>query len=324
MSQPQSQFTRMLFESPLVKLAKFRASPTHPDFRDSGPTRQHCFVFPRTSVRIQHAGGKPFVANPNVVTLYNREQVYRRETVTSEGDRCDWFAVEPGVLAEVLSAHDPSVRDDPERPFRLPFVPGDPKAYLLQRLVVRHVTESERADPLFVEETVLQVLDQIAASAARFRGVAPRPDVKAGTMASEVVDAVLAILGQHFRDSLSLAELARRSGYSAFHLSRIFRQRSGLSLHAWQNRLRLLTALERAAEPGTDFGELALSLGYSSHSHFTAAFRSAFGITPSAFRAKATPERVREMASRCRGGCARRRRGPKPGTALPAVPGSGV
>jgi AraC family transcriptional regulator len=312
MSRPQSQFTRMLFESPLVKLAKFRASPSHAGFRDSGPTRQHCFVFPRTSVRIRHAGEKPFMANPNVITLYNQEQVYTRETVTSEGDRCDWFAVEPGVLAELMAAYDPAVGDDPEHPFRLPFVPGDPKTYLLQRLVVRHVTESERADPLFVEETVLHVLAQIAAGAARSRGVAPRSDVKAGTLAAEVVDAVLAILGQRFRESLSLAELARRSGYSAFHLSRIFRKRSGLSLHAWQSRLRLLTALERVAERGADVAEVALDLGYSSHSHFTAAFRAAFGITPSAFRTKATPERVREMAGRCRGGSARRGRGPTP------------
>lgn len=306
MSRLQSKFTRMLFESPLVKLAKFRALPTQPDFRDSGPTRQHCFVFPRTTVRIQHAGGKPFVAGPNVVTLYNAEQAYQRETVTHEGDRCDWFSVEPGVLAEVLAAYDPAVRDDPEHPFRLPFVPGDPKTYFLQRLVVRHVTEAEPVDPLFVEETILQVLDQVAASAARFQGMAPGPGVEAGAWASEVVDAMRGILARRFREPLSLAELARCSGYSVFHLSRIFRKRSGLTLHAWQSRLRLLTALERVAEPGTDLEQVALDLGYSSHSHFTTAFRSAFGVTPSAFRATATPGQVREMASRCQPGIARR------------------
>lgn len=296
MARPQSQFTRMLFESPLVKLAKFRATPTHPGFRDSGPTRQHCFVFPRTSVRIRHAGEKPFVASPNVVTLYNSGQVYEREMVTQEGDRCEWFTVEPEVLAEVLAAHDPSVREDPERPFRLPFVPGEPKTYLLQRLVVRHVTEAGRVDPLFVEETVLRVLDQVAASAARFQGMAPGPGPERGAGAAEVVDAMREILARRFREPLSLAELGRCSGYSVFHLSRVFREKSGVTLHAWQCRLRLLTALERVAEPGTELGEVAVELGYSSHSHLTAAFRSAFGVTPSAFRATATPGRVRELA----------------------------
>lgn len=313
MARPQSQFSRMLFESPLVKLAQFRAAPSHPGFRDSGPARQHCFVFPRTSVRIRHVGGKPFVASPNVVTLYNLGQVYEREDVTDEGDRCEWFSVEPGVLVEVMAAHDPSALDDPEHPFHLPFTPGDPKIYLLQRLVVRHVVESGRADPLFVEETVLRVLDRVAASAARFRGLAARPGPEASAGAMGVVDAMRVILARRFREPLSLAELGRRSGYSVFHLSRTFREKSGLTLHAWQSRLRLLTALERVAEPGTELAEVAIDLGYASHSHFTAAFRRAFGVTPSAFRATASPRRFRELASRLGAGGL----SPQEGTASP-------
>ena len=71
-----------------------------------------------------------------------------------------------------------------------------------------------------------------------------------------------------------------------------------LTLHAWQSRLRLLSGLERVAEPGIDLGEVANDLGYASHSHFTTAFRRAFGITPSAFRATASARRVRELADR--------------------------
>jgi AraC family transcriptional regulator len=136
--------------------------------------------------------------------------------------------------------------------------------------------------------------------------MAPKPSLEAGAPAAEVVDAMLAILARRFREPLSLDELGRCSGYSVFHLSRIFRERSGLTLHAWQNRLRLFTALERVAEPGTELGELAAELGYSSHSHLTASFRSAFGVTPSAFRATATPGRVREMAEALRKSAVRR------------------
>lgn len=298
MSRQHSQFSQMLFESPLVKLAKFRAAPSHPDFRDAGPVRLHCFAFPRTSVRIQHDGGRPFVASPNVVTLYNLGQAYLRDRVTDEGDRCEWFAVEPGVLIETLAAHDPSVFDDLEHPFQIPFTPGDPGTYLLQRLVVRHVAEAERVDALFVEETVLRVLDRVAASVARSRNVEPEPRPETGAGAAEVVDAVRAILARRFRESLSLADLGRRSGYSVFHLSRVFRKKTGSTLHAWQSRLRLLTGLEQVTEPGVDLGGVANDLGYASHSHFTAAFRRAFGITPSAFRAAASTRRVRELAGR--------------------------
>lgn len=294
----QSLFTRMLFESPLLRFAKFRASPHHPGFRDSGPARQHCFVFPRTTVRIQHAGGKPFTTGPNLITLYNQGQVYVRDRLTDEGDRCEWFSVEPSVLIEVLAAHDPSIQDHPEQPFQLPYAPADPRTYLLQRLVVRHVTEAERIDRLFVEESVLRLLDRVAASAARFRGVEQRAAPASRAGAGEVVDAVREILGTRYREDLSLADLGRRTGYSVFHLSRVFRERAGLTLHAYQNRMRLLTALERVAELGTDLARVALDLGYASHSHFTAAFRRAFGVTPSAFRATASVQRARELAGR--------------------------
>ena len=294
----QSPFSRVLFESPLLRFAKFRASSNHPGFRDTGPARQHCFVFPRTTLRIQHAGSKPFTASPSLITLYNQGQIYFRDRITDEGDRCEWFSVEPGVLREVLAAHDPSIQDHPERPFQLPYVPSDPRTYLLQRLVVRHATESERIDRLFVEETVLRLLDRVAANAARFRGVEQREAPTSRIGAGEVVDAVREILGTRYREDLSLADLGRRTGYSVFHLSRVFRDKTGLTLHAYQNRMRLLTALERVAEPGTDLACVALDLGYASHSHFTAAFRRAFGVTPSAFRATASAQRARELARR--------------------------
>jgi AraC-like DNA-binding protein len=69
-----------------------------------------------------------------------------------------------------------------------------------------------------------------------------------------------------------------------FHLARIFKSRTGFSLHAYRNQLRLRSALERLREPNVDLTGIALDLGFSSHSHFTETFRRAFGKTPSAVR----------------------------------------
>jgi AraC-like DNA-binding protein len=49
-------------------------------------------------------------------------------------------------------------------------------------------------------------------------------------------------------------------------------------------RLRVAAALERLAGGAADLTDLALDLGYSSHSHFTASFRSEVGTTPSRAR----------------------------------------
>lgn len=76
----------------------------------------------------------------------------------------------------------------------------------------------------------------------------------------------------------------QRCSHRRFTLARIFKARTGLSLHAYRNQLRLRSALERLREPGVDLIDIALDLGFSSHSHFTETFRRTFGKPPSAVR----------------------------------------
>jgi AraC-like DNA-binding protein len=84
--------------------------------------------------------------------------------------------------------------------------------------------------------------------------------------------------------------------YSPYHLARLFRREVGVPIHQYVNRLRLAAALERLADGVADPTELALDLGYSSHSHFSDYFRRAFGTSPSAFRRLGTASRLRELS----------------------------
>ena len=69
-------------------------------------------------------------------------------------------------------------------------------------------------------------------------------------------------------------------GTSAFHLARLFGRHTGFTLHGYRTRMRLLHALDRLEEARGTLTDLALELGYSSQSHFTDAFRRAFGAPP--------------------------------------------
>lgn len=293
----RSVFDTPLFTSPLVKIASFRANPAHPRFRNTGPIENHIFVFPRTSVRIQHVDKQPFITSPNVVTFYNRDQLYLRDCVSPEGDACEWFAVSPDLLLDAMRSHDPSAADRPDHPFLFMYGPSDPQTYLLQRLLVRHLIEGGHLDPLFVEETAVRLLDRVLANALRVFEPPAAPAKEPHVRSFETIQAVQAILIARYREPLSVEEIAQRAGVSVFHLCRLFRRRTGFSLHAWQTQLRLREALARVAGPGVDLTEVALDLGYSSHSHFTAAFRQAFGVPPSALR-DATARRLRDLAGR--------------------------
>jgi hypothetical protein len=94
----------LVFESPSIGIGTFACRVDHPLFRDSGASSTHCFVFPRTSVTIQHADGEPFLADSRVVTFYNAGQVYSRRAVSPEGDRVDWFAVLPEIADEIVGS----------------------------------------------------------------------------------------------------------------------------------------------------------------------------------------------------------------------------
>jgi AraC-like DNA-binding protein len=78
--------------------------------------------------------------------------------------------------------------------------------------------------------------------------------------------------------------VAAEVGWSPFELTRVFRRHTGFPIHRYRRQLRLRTAYSRLAEGETHIGNLALDLGFSTHSHFAEAFRSEFGLSPSDLR----------------------------------------
>ena len=293
----------VVFESPSVMVGAFRCPLSHPSFRDSGPIQNHIFVFPRHSVGLCHEGGQPFLADPSIVTLYNRGQRYTRSAMSAWGDRCEWFAVRGTLLLDFVRRHDPGIEDRPERPFRHAYGPCHPRTYLAQRALFERMRTASAIEPLEVEETVVDLLGQVLLASYAFWGAplsarAPTPGQldaarRAGRLLEERLD-----------ESLHLEQIARAVGLSSFHLCRTFRAATGSTLHAYRNRARLHESLSRLAD-GEDLTEIGLSLGFSSHSHFTSAFRRLFGLTPSEARRRLRGSFPGGRHMGCSGGCCR-------------------
>ena len=281
--------SRLLFASPLVRIGSFRAATDHPRFRDSGPIPEHTFVFPRTAVTLQYEGARAFHANANMVTFYNAGQVYQRRALDPAGDHCEWFEVRADLLSSLVGDLDPAAGERPDRPFTFRFGPAEARTYLLQREIVRGVAAgSDAVDTMAVEEAVAHLTHLVLRRAldSRLRAealaIAPR----------ELVERVKEMLGRGFHLQLSLADLATRLRCSPYYLARTFRRVTGTSIHRYLVQLRLARSLERVAV-GERLEVVGLEVGFASHSHFTAAFRRAFAMTPSQFRRSASPIRVR-------------------------------
>jgi AraC family transcriptional regulator len=258
----------------------FRCHPNHPCFHDSGPATSFCFVFPRTAVEIQHEHERAFVANPNVVTFYNKGQAYLRNAISDEGDRCDWFGVCADIARDVIRSYDPAVDNRPERPFRFTRGFAQAPSYLAQRRVFNCVAGGVQKEPLEVEEAVVYLLDQVVAAV-----YGRRRESRTSRYAREIVHSVEKILSEHWQEGLTLDAIASEVGLSVYHLCRVFRDATGISQHQYRLRLRARRSLEMVEESEVGLVEIALENGFCTHSHFSASFRNEFGVTPSAVRA---------------------------------------
>lgn len=273
---------RMVFDSGSVRIGAFRCDPAHAAFRNSGPAGNYFFVFPRTAVEIQHEHERAFVANPNIVTFYNKGQAYERSVISAEGDRCDWFSVDLEIAQDVVRSLDPAGDSRPERPFRFARGWSDAPTYLLQRRIFEQVTSSRQRQTLAVEESVIGLLERVvrlaygAPAVTRLRPVDSRQ--------RDVVHHVEHLLSENWGEEPTLRGIARQAGISVYHLCRVFRGVTGTTLHRYRQNLRLRWSLEDVIESNRPLVDIALDAGFSSHSHFTSSFHREFAQTPSCLR----------------------------------------
>lgn len=91
----------------------------------------------------------------------------------------------------------------------------------------------------------------------------------------------------HPTQRIRLADVGQALGVSAVYLTDVFRQVEGVPFYRYALRKRLERAIRLLPGYQADLSALALELDFASHSHFTTAFRRAFGCTPAAFRERA-------------------------------------
>ena len=126
---------------------------------------------------------------------------------------------------------------------RVPYVPLDRRAAALVRLVARHVREWTPPDELWVEETLLEILGRLAPSAEpRRTGATPRHD--------RVVRSVRELLSSRPEQPWTVTSIAKVVGVSAFHACRVFRRRTGYTLHGYLTEQRLRRGLGRSSKKG--------------------------------------------------------------------------
>jgi AraC-like DNA-binding protein len=273
-----------VYVSRAVQLIDYRCPVAEPKLRSPETAfSQPTIVFPRRGVFFSHQGSRTLLGDANHVLFFDRGEPFRISYPIEGGDDSTFLSIGPHLLIGILeeTAHE----CDPARA-RFPAACGlaGARLYLGHRLLLEGIGRGLLADPIAIEESVL-TLAGAAILASNPKAADSRPARRETRKAHrETAAAVAARLADCLHGPVGLEDLAKEVGASPYHLCRIFRHEAGVTIHRYLNRLRLREALDRLLEPATDLTALALDVGFSSHSHFTDAFRREFGLVPSEIR----------------------------------------
>ncbi|MGH8193620.1 MAG: helix-turn-helix transcriptional regulator [Woeseiaceae bacterium] len=167
-------------------------------------------------------------------------------------------------------------------------LPSDPRLQQAAAALARYGARTPLLDEGVIEEAVVDLLAVTAAHAgarsARFNN-----ESKLANAVKEIVSSC--------DQRLSLTDIGAQLGASPTYLTDAFRRSVGIPISQYHRRLRLARALTEL--PHTDdITALALRFGFSSHAHFSSAFRDVFGRTPSEYRARVRKADIRSLLQR--------------------------
>jgi AraC family transcriptional regulator len=233
-------------------------------------------VFPYRGVYVRHVGNNQAVGEANQVLFFNAFEGYRISHPVPGGDASLTLVITEAMLREL--APTAFVRDTIILSFRQQRLRIDARTQALLALL-RHSLRQNIAEPLEAETLALTLVQ-------RTLGARTTHEPGATLGRQLLVDRVKLVLASDLARRWTLAEIAAEVRGSPVYLTQVFQQVEGVPLYRYQLNLRLARALDLLAQYA-DLTDLSLELGFSSHSHFSAAFREAYGRSPSEFRQSA-------------------------------------
>lgn len=201
--------------------------------------------------------------HPDIVTIFEFRRSFFDETIVNlYGDNLPW-------ILRNNDLHSLMVNTTPEL------------EYLHQHLLKK--LQAGKASSLETDERVLALLEKVLQLLGAAETPASIPDrVKQHHIAT--IEKARDYLLQHFREPVSLEQLAAHCLVSPFHFSRLFKAFTKESPHQYLNAVRLVHARVLLAESNAPVADIAYECGFNSPEHFVTAFKQFHKIRPSAVR----------------------------------------
>lgn len=145
---------------------------------------------------------------------------------------------------------------------------------------LRSLTEKQPFYELHIKERLLHTLYLLF-----FHGIITTESEPASeTENRRQLQNVLRYISEHYREHMTIPELAAVSGFSESHFMSFFRQNAGMSCIRYINHYRIHKAAAALKETDLPVMDIAMDHGFDNISWFNHEFRKELGMTPREFR----------------------------------------
>jgi AraC-like DNA-binding protein len=280
--QPVDIRRKVLFESERLQIGFFAATNVSDQCGDVERQDRNLVVLPLAGLFAKHeAPGRQAIGSPSHAVFFAADAPYRLSFPGGKGDRAIILRFDGALAEEHIEARE-------HRGAASNGLLGA-EALTMRSLLCTRLKEGD-GDALEIETRGLNLLT-MSLQAMRPRQAFRREssEVRWVGAIARVTEAVAAAPAKRW----SIGDLAAIARQSPYHLCRVFRERTGVSVYDYVLRERLAASLDAVLD-GEDLTAVALDFGFASHSHFTARFRAFFGITPATLRRRMTADRIAE------------------------------
>jgi|SRR5271170_956327 len=217
--------------------------------------------------------GAVHTAPAGQIIIFNPNEAHTGQGADERGWRFRIFYLDSALLKKAAAELSGKRRDIPF--FSSPTIDDPQLASLLRNL---HVSLEVGGTALERESKFLWTFAQLA------KRHADDPSIER-VMGDEktVVRTVRQYLEDHYTENVSLEDLARVAGLSAYHLLRVFRSETGLPPHAFLEQVRVNRARE-FLRAGSSIADVTFKTGFSDQSHLSRHFKRMTGVTPGQYQ----------------------------------------
>lgn len=107
-----------------------------------------------------------------------------------------------------------------------------------------------------------------------------------------LITAIIEMIETEYDRELYLENISDRLGVSPKYVSRIFKEKTGMNITQYMNRVRVNRAMELLADTDLPIGEIAEKVGIYSRTTFLRVFKKTEGMTPQSYRNAEQSKRV--------------------------------